>query len=384
MSELSPIELAERVGDLVRIPSVNPGQAGPMSGDDGERPLGAWMAERCDGLGAEVVVDDIDEGRCNVYARFEGTTDRVVTVDVHLDTVGVEHMEGDPFSGHVADDRVYGRGSVDTKATLALALAALEEMRADGTRPTPTVNVVGTISEEMGGLLGAEGYRDWLLDRGQRIDQMIVAEPTMCAPVHGHKGGFGLEVLIHGHAAHSSKPHLGKNAVSAAARVIVAVDSDQARLAELEPPTPVGNGTVSCTEIGGGLARNIIPDSCALYVGRRVAPGEDAWSEVERLKGLVSKAAAPLETTFELVNGSASDAFFTDPDSSIVRALAALSGTDPETAEYGTNALRYPEVATDIVVFGPGSIDQAHQAVEWVDIAELARAAETYRRLFRS
>ena len=284
----------------------------------------------------------------------------------------------------MADDRVYGRGSVDTKATLALALTAMEELRAAGERPVPTVNIVGTISEEMGGLLGAEGYRDWLLERGQRIDQMIVAEPTMCAPVHGHKGGFGLEVLIHGHAAHSSKPHLGKNAVSAAARIIVAVDQDQEQLSLAEPATSVGNGTVSCTEIGGGLARNIIPDSCTLYVGRRIAPGEDAWEEVERLKGIVAGAAAPLDVSFELINNSASDAFFTEPESSIVQALAALSGTDPETAEYGTNALRYPTVATDIVVYGPGSIDQAHQAVEWVDVGELVTATNTYRRLFRT
>ena len=381
--QLTADDFAERVGDLVRIPSVNPGQAGPKSGDNGERALSAWLAERADGLGAEVTVDDIEDGRCNVYARFEGSTAQTLTVDVHLDTVGVEHMTEDPFDGRIEHGRVYGRGSVDTKPTLAVVLGVLEEMRSAGERPVPTINLVGTISEEMGGLLGAEGYRDWLLERGQRIDQMIVAEPTMCAPVHGHKGGLGLEVTVHGHAAHSSKPHLGQNAISGAARIIVAVDAEQARLAASTPTTAVGTGTISCNEIAGGVARNIIPDSCLLYVGRRAAPGEDPAELYEELVRLVNAAVTPMRASIELPNGPGSAAFYQDPDSPLVRALAEIAGTAPDTADYGTNALRYLEVADEIAVFGPGSIDQAHQAVEWVDIGQLDHAANVYRHRFR-
>ena len=148
--------IAERVAELVRIPSVNPLQAGPKSGDDGEREISAHLANRLDDLGADVTVDEVLDGRANVYARFEGTSDRAVTVDVHMDTVGMEHMTRDPFDGAIADGRVYGRGSVDTKASLAVVMHVLEEMRRDGRRPVPTVNLVGTVSEEIGGLLGAD------------------------------------------------------------------------------------------------------------------------------------------------------------------------------------------------------------------------------------
>ena len=246
--------IAERVGDLVRIPSVNPLQAGPKSGGDGELAISAWLAERASELGGDVTVDEIVDGRNNVYARFEGQTDRVVTIDVHLDTVGVEHMTDPSFDGRIEDDRVYGRGSVDTKASLAIVLSVLEEMKAAGERPMPTVNVVGTVAEEIGGLIGAAGYRDWLSAHGSHIDQMIVAEPTMCAPVHGHKGGLGIEVTVHGHAAHSSKPHLGQNAISGAARIIAAIDIEQERLVSAPAPTAVGNGTVAVLEISGGVA----------------------------------------------------------------------------------------------------------------------------------
>ena len=376
------VEIAERVAELVQIPSVNPLQAGPKSGEDGERALSAWLADHAEALGADVVVDEVEDGRCNVYARFEGTSDRAVTVDVHLDTVGVEHMEGDPFDGRIEDGRVYGRGSVDTKPTLAVVLQVLEELRASGQRPSRTINLVGTVSEEGGGLLGAARYRDWLLERGQTIEQVVVAEPTMCAPVHGHKGGIGLDVTVHGHAAHSSKPHLGANALSGAARVVVAIDEEQERLAALEAITPVGKGTVSVTELAGGLARNIIPDACTMYVGRRTAPEEDVDEVRTALCKLIEDSAAPLATTIESLYGDGSPGFYQDPSCDLVTVLAQLADTSPATAEYGSNALKYGEVAEQLVVFGPGSIDQAHQAVEWVDIDQLNRAVNIYRTWF--
>ena len=165
-------QIADRVAELVRIPSVNPLQAGPKSGDDGERTLSAHVADRLDDLGADVTIDEVLDGRANVYARFEGTSDRAVTVDVHMDTVGVEHMTRDPFDGAIDDGRVFGRGSVDTKATLAVVMHVLEEMRRENQRPVPTVNVVGTVSEEVGGLLGAERYAGWLRERGQELQSL--------------------------------------------------------------------------------------------------------------------------------------------------------------------------------------------------------------------
>lgn len=376
---LSTLTIAERVGDLVRIPSVNPLQAGPKSGDDGEVALAEWMAQRCADLGGDVTVDPVIDRRSNVYAQFAGTSDRTLTIDVHLDTVGVEHMTDDPFDGRIADDRVYGRGSVDTKATLAIALAVLEELRSSGRKLTPTLNLVGTVSEEAGGLIGASRYRDWLTEHNDRVDQIVVAEPTMCAPVHGHKGALGLEVTIHGQAAHSSKPHLGANAIHAAGRVVTAIEQEEERLQGLPATTPVGNGTVAITEINGGLARNIIPDCCSVYAGRRVAPGENPDELFDQLSEIIRNAAHPLRTEIELANGMSSAAFYQDPASPLVQQLCALADTAPDVASYGSNALRYADVAGEIVVFGPGSIDQAHKAVEWIDIAEIDRAANLYR-----
>ncbi len=376
--------IAALLGEIVRIPSVNPLHHGPKSGDTAEADMADWMAQRAAALGAEVQTDEVETARPNVYARFEGRTDSVLAIDVHLDTVGVEHMEGDPFDGRTENGRVWGRGSVDTKATLAVVFAVLEEMLLADVKPTSTIELVGTISEEGGGLLGASAYRDRLLERSERRERIVVAEPTMCVPVYGHKGGMGLEVEIEGHAAHSSKPHLGINALSAAARIIAAVDAEGERLANRPGLGALGPGTVSVTEMSGGRARNIIPDRCELYIGRRIADGEDYQQEITRLTELVRSAAQPASAQVELANGLGANAFFQAPDSDLVVTLAKMSGHAPAVADYGTNALRYREIADQIVVFGPGSIDQAHQAVEWIEIAELKRAADVYRQLFTS
>jgi len=291
-------------------------------------------------------------------------------------------MTDDPFDGRVENDRVYGRGSVDTKATFAIVLDVLSQLKQEGRRPGPTVHLVGTVSEEMGGLLGARHLANRLQHDGHDVARMVIAEPTLCAPVHGHKGGVGLEICVHGHAAHSSRPELGANAISAAARIIAALDAEQARLEQTEAATAVGRGTLSVTEIGGGVARNIIPDLCTLYAGRRIAPGEDPLAIYESLRDLVITAGAPLQVDVEMANGTAFPAFFTDPNDDFVQLIASLSERMPETVTYGSNCLAYDDLDASKVLFGPGSIDQAHQAVEWVDIDELVRAASVYRKLF--
>ncbi len=373
------------LAEAVSINSVNPLQAGPRSGPGGEAAMANWLAERCRGLGAEVELDEKTEGRPNVYAHFPGTSAETICVDVHLDTVGIEHMTDEPFDGRVEHGKLFGRGSVDTKATLAVVLALLESIEADGAQLRPNLLLVGSISEEIGGLVGAFHFADWIREKQLELNSVIVAEPTMCAPVHGHKGGLGLDVTLRGLAAHSSKPELGANAIAAAARVIDAYVAEHEAIIAAPAPTPVGTGTLSVTMINGGLGENIIPDSCTLHAGRRIAPGEDPLTVFDHLKKLAVDAALPLEAEVEITDGRYFSAFYQDSDSALVTRLSSLAETKPEVATYGTNALAYVDLLGsqihEIVVFGPGSIDQAHKASEWVDISQLDMAGRVYRDL---
>lgn len=387
--DVSAARLAESVAELVRIPSVNPLHAGPVShahGSVGEGAIAQHLADRFDALGAdEVVLHDIVDGRPNVYGIFAGRTERLVVLDVHTDTVTVEHMTDPPFDGRIEDGRVWGRGALDTKASLGVITALLESWQQQRIRPEPTLLVVGSIAEEAGGLIGASHFRPWADDRGLEIDQLIVAEPTRLAPIHGHKGGAALRITALGTSAHSALPHLGHNAIEAMAPVIMAMQQEHERLQTLQPTTELGNGTLSVTMIEGGTGGNVIPASCTIVVGRRIVPDEDAQAVFDELAAIATEAC-PLPVNIESAlepgpdGSTGTPAFYQSADTRLVDDLAAWAGTAPTVAPFGTNALRYSGFAREMAVFGPGSIDDAHQATESVAIDDLARTAEVLTR----
>lgn len=375
--------IAAWLSRMVRIPSVNPLHGGPSCGVPGETAYAEALADWFAGLGASAVdLDDVLDGRPNVYARFPGRTDRLAVIDVHLDTVTVENMTDPPFDGRVEDGRVWGRGSLDTKASLAVICALIESWQRRGWRPEPELLVVGTVGEEAGGLLGAQAFRGWAQRQDLVVDQMVICEPTECRPIHGHKGAVGLRIHVHGESAHSSTPERGKNAIFAAALIITALEEHHGELVAGPAHTEVGTGTLIVSMITGGVAPNVVPDRCTLTVGRRIAPGEDPQQEFDRIEA-IARAACPLPIIVEPVlrgpNGEpGSPAFYQDPTSSLIDVLAAASGTHPATAPFGTNALRYDGFAREKCVFGPGAIDDAHKSTESVAIADLLRTARAY------
>src|SRR5262249_39707150 len=257
---------------LVRIPSVTPEQAGPRAGAPGEARLAECIAGWFRDLGGEVSVEEVLPGRQNVYGLWRGRSDRWVALDVHMDTVGVEQMSGDPFGGELRGGRVYGRGAVDTKASLAVALALLEALQSAGAAPEPNLLIAATVDEESLAR-GAPALAEWVRRRALALDQIMVAEPTRCRPVHGHKGVVRLAFDIAGSPAHSSQPQLGKNAITAAARLALALDAEHQRLAAAPVASPLGAATLTVTLIGGGRGLNVVPDACSLSIDRRVVAG---------------------------------------------------------------------------------------------------------------
>lgn len=360
---------------LVQLPSVSPAQAGPRAGVAGEAAIAAQVATWFQQLGGEVYIEEVLPNRPNVYGIWHGRSEQWLAVDVHVDTVGVEQMIGDPFSGEVRNGKVYGRGAVDDKATLAIVLALLETMQKSGQQPRANLLIAATVDEEVGAT-GAPASAAWIAGQGITIDELIVAEPTLCTPIHDHKGVVRLAFTVQGKAAHSSQPYLGHNAIVGAAALVMALQDEHDRLQTL-PPTPLGNPMLTVTLVQGGNGINVVPDVCTVSLDRRVVAGEKAAAVVAALQALAQRNCFLPLTTKELM---ALDAFYQPPHSGLIRDLCAWSGQPPEVAPYGTNAWAYNDLARQCVVFGPGSIDQAHGAEEWVTIEELAKAAAIYAR----
>lgn len=365
---------AQWLSKLVQIPSVTPAQAGPHSGEPGEAAIADAVARWFTELGGQVHVDQVHEGRPSVYGIWRGQSEQWAAVDVHTDTVGVEQMPDAPFSGDIREGRVWGRGAVDTKASLGIALALLEHMQNHKLQPRQNLLIGATVDEEFGAS-GAPAFARWIREQTIAIDEMIVAEPTRCVPVYGHRGVARFRLTLQGVPAHSSQPDLGKNAIQAAAQIARAYAEEHARLQTLGDQAHLGVAALTVTEIHGGTGINVVPDSCVVSVDRRIVDGEDAVQVINRL---VTMAEAQTELPIEVVRLRELDAFLETPDSPWIKRLEQWSGNKAQSAPYGTNAWAYRGMPKGCAVMGPGSIDQAHGAEEWVELDELTKMAQVY------
>jgi acetylornithine deacetylase/succinyl-diaminopimelate desuccinylase-like protein len=366
--------IAEWLSRLVKIPSVAPAQAGPRAGVPGEARLATELAGYFRELGGQVFSEEALPGRPNIYGLWRGSSSRWVAVDAHMDTVGVEQMTGDPFNGRIQGGRVYGRGAVDTKASLAVVLALLEVLQEAGHTPGPNLLIAATVDEEVG-TRGAPVFAQWVRARQLVLDQLLVAEPTMCLPVYGHKGLSRLEFQVTGKSTHSSQPQLGRNAVVAAAHLVLALEEEHQRLQAVVPQTALGRGTLTVSIIHGGQGLNVVPDACSVSIDRRLVAGESPAEVSAALRDLAQRSCPlPLSATvlFEI------PAFLQPLDTAWIRQLAEWSGQEPAIAPFATNAWAYAGLARECVVLGPGSVDQAHGDEEWVAISELEKLAGIY------
>ena len=264
--------------ELTAIDSVNVAMGGR-----GEAVIAEHVGTILRGLGCAVAVLDVEPGRPNVIATLRGDPGLpVLMLLAHLDTV-LQPMV--PLAVKRIDGRVYGRGASDTKGSLAAMISAVERFASRDRRPT--VVLAGVMDEEafMTGSLA-------LLDQIPKIDAAIVGEPTSLVPVRAHNGLVRFRIVVRGRSAHTSRAHLGINAVTAAARVVLAIDERlRPRVAARVHPL-TGAALVTPSVIRGGSAVNLVPEWCEIEVDRRLAPGEDPQAALAEIDGLLDELRA--------------------------------------------------------------------------------------------
>jgi acetylornithine deacetylase/succinyl-diaminopimelate desuccinylase-like protein len=190
--------------------------------------------------------------------------------------------------------------------------------------------------------------------------------------------------MIHGRAAHSSKPELGINAIQKSAGFLYELRELQDRLNK-EPHPLLGPTTVECTLMDGGFKSNIIPDQAKLYINYRLVP---AHKEPEVSKKWFTDIIEKLsrkdpEFKAELTRHSASIPLDVPLDSEIVTTLIEILGTEPVGAPYYTEAVSYSKAGIPTVICGPGSIDQAHTPDEYISLKQLDEGYKTYKELVK-
>jgi len=376
----------DTLADLVRIDSVNPEFGGP-----GEGGVADYVDERLRSAGIETRRTEVLPGRDNVVGIVPGRDrSRQVVLEAHMDVVSIAGMTIPPFTPAIDGGRMYGRGSCDTKAGLAGMLHAVLDIHRSGVVPPCDIWLAAVIDEEYL-FRGVTHLCDDLpaVVPGSKPRAAIVAEPTEMRVVVATKGVVRWEIVFHGRAAHSSKPHLGINAISHSATFIREVDLLHAALASRPHPL-LGPATGNVGLIGGGVQVNFVPDRCALQIDRRLLPGERTADVLATYKAILDRMASDDPTVrAEIVPPFLVDEALETPAEARATTLASNVARDlgldgePAGVPYGSDASKLSRHGLDCIVFGPGSIDQAHGAVEYVDVSQVEQAAEFYREFSR-
>jgi succinyl-diaminopimelate desuccinylase len=337
---IDPVALT---GDLIDVPSV--------SGTPGEGIVLDLLAERLADR-FEIRSTRDDRGLRAVAAVPRDADAPLLVMSGHVDVVPVGDpgsWQRDPFSAQVDGDRMYGRGGSDMKAGLAAIAAALLSAPAGS-----AVAAVFTVEEETGSLGAADAGS---LLEGRPVDALLIAEPTDGRLLRGHKGVTWVRAHTDGIAAHGSTPHLGTNAVTRLARVLVEAES-------VDGPWE----TMNVGMLSGGSAVNIVPATAAADIDMRTtAVGSDpgAWwrshPDVQRVDTLLDLSPV-----------------FLDPADALVAALDLE--VDGRIAGYFTDASVLVDTlqCDRLLLWGPGAMDQAHRLDEWVSVDSILRTTTSF------
>ena len=371
--------LDQMLAELIAMPTVS--SVSPEF-DMGNRELvnriAGWLESA--GFSVEVLPLETFPNKANFIATLGEGEDGLI-LSGHTDTVpwddGLWHH--DPFRLTADGGRLYGLGSADMKSFLGLAIEAARGLTPAQLR-RPLI-IVGTADEES----SMDGAR--LLTRLGRphARHCVIGEPTDLQPVHMHKGIAMEAVRITGRSGHSSDPSRGRNALDGMHRVLGELISWREELMRHRNEAfAVPYPTLNLGHIHGGDNPNRICPSCELHFDLRPLPGMSLEALREQLRERVDRALADTELDFETVAlFPGIEAFQSPPEATVVNLLAELSGKPPRAVAFGTEAPFYAELGIETVIFGPGSIDQAHQPNEYIEQTALGQTVDILRALIR-
>ena len=320
--------------------------------------------------------------KVNLVAK-KGAGKGGLTYFAHTDTVPADNWfsrKYGPFEPAISKERLYGRGACDMKGSIASMLTATQRFQWDDLKQP--LYLIFTSDEEVG-FHGAryvveesEIYRE-MVESGTRG---IIGEPTNLEVVHAHKGMCIITAKSVGKAAHSSTA-LGKNSnlamipfLAEMRKIHDEVESDEKwHNANFDPPTLSWNIVIN----DRNKAANITSPKTTCTIYTRPFPGVDIEPLLQRTR------QAAEENGLELEINNANSAFHSEPDSPFVlETLKMAHRLAPSTVSYGTDGGIFSEMK-DLVVFGPGSIAQAHTKDEWISIEQLTLGAEMYTKMIQ-
>jgi len=374
--------ISDLIKQLLSTPSVS---CTSKDIDQGNLHVIQLLADWFESLGFDcnIQIVDQDADKANLIATL-GSGNNGLVLAGHTDTVPFDEdrWQVEPFGLTEKENRFYGLGSCDMKSFFAVIIEALKTL--DRNRFQQPLIVLATADEEtsMSGAKAIARHASRLGINNARC--AVVGEPTDMKPIRMHKGMMMEAIQLTGQAGHSSNPALGNNALEAMHKVISELmlwrDELQSRYHNpmFEVPVP----TMNFGHIHGGDNPNRICGSCELQIDIRPLPGmkiDDLRHEMQlRLKQVLSETGIQFKTV-ALFDGV--EAVETDKQSEIVRLAEKMTNTEAGAVAFGTEAPYYNALGLESIVMGPGSINQAHQPDEYIEMKMLDPAVDIIRRM---
>lgn len=390
--EFDPAAVVELTAALVRLRTVH--EEGCVTV---ETPAADLVADVMRGFGWDVTVTEVAPGRPSVVAVVRGrpTADdgaRTLMFEGHVDVVTEGDPTGwtfDPYAGDIVDGRLRGRGSADMKAGVAAmihAVRAVERSGFDG------VIVVGVLADEEGMMLGAKRFAADLMAGAvpgvSRVDGVIVCEPEGGEVCPVAKGAIRLTVQFTGLMAHGAMPKMGRNPLPAVGSMLIALPEVQRGYHDnLGTHELLGDFSLTPTVLAGGDLDqiNVIPATATLALDVRTIPGVDHPGLISLLTRLAESLAAEHDLEVQVTVLDDRPPVDTPIDDAVVVSMlaghlaatgtSAVIGGVPGTTD-GTILTRDAGLPT--VVYGPGGKWIAHQADEYVEVADIITSTHAY------
>ena len=378
MSDLTSVQLLEK---LISFDSTS---------RNSNLPLIDFIQEYLEGHGVQSRRVDYEvDNKTNLYVTIGPDIAGGIVLSGHSDVVPVDGQDwtSDPFVMVERDGRLFGRGACDMKGFIAVALAAVPRLVAsDLAKP---VHFAFSCDEEVG-CTGVRPLIDHIVSELPKPSGVIVGEPTSMEVVNGHKNACRFKTTVTGHEAHSSCTHLGVSAILNAGKMLGEIDTIAKDYRDRGDPSGRFDPPYTTVQVGmieGGTANNIIPGHCSFDWEARLLPDH----KVEELTERIDAFAKTLEPDMKAVSPDAG--ITTTVENSIpglapqegspleVLALNLAQANSTSAVSYGTEAGLFQRAGIPAIVCGPGSIEQAHKADEYVDISQLDQCEKFIDRL---
>jgi acetylornithine deacetylase len=331
-----------------------------------------------------------DGEKANLFATIGPDDPGGIVLSGHTDVVPVEGQPwtSDPFVMTRRDSRLYGRGTSDMKAFIAVCLAlAPEAVRSSLGKP---LHFAFSFDEEV----GCTGVGHLIEDVTRNLPMpaaVIIGEPSDMKLVNAHKGGYGFRTTVIGKEAHSSQLHRAGHAIYAAidlVQFVRRIAEEKRQTAPPDSPFDPPYSTLSVGTIDGGTALNIVPRECVFEWEMRALPGDDAEEVLDRFNRYAESEVLPQlrKTAPEADIVTAVEAAVPplmpeaeSPAEALVRLLTGANQT--HVVSYCTEGGLFQRAGMSTVICGPGSIDQAHKPDEFIEIAQIEACEDFLRRL---